>query len=338
MHRFIVFCAICLTAYAYLPGWLDANASEAATTPPAERLVPLNGQEILTFQGAATPTPLSASPASPGTPGTPTPVRDVTALQQLLQRLVGYSYPGAPSQEAQIYVGKLPEKMPVDIPLPEGSQVVGTVVRGEESIQIVLDTNNPPDRVLEFFRQQLSAAGWSTQDQSVGPSGGFVPSGISNEIILCKSIKGPSLFLSATSEKGAPTDVRLNLNTSKTQQYPCSQPRGAQSLAQSLMPRLVAPSGAQQNESGSGGSSTGSAYNNATILTDQKASELASFYGDQLAKAGWTKQDSGQSGPIAWSTWTLRDKDGANWKGLFFALDLPGTPSRRFVYLRIDMG
>jgi hypothetical protein len=47
--------------------------------------------------------------------------------------------------------------------------------------------------------------------------------------------------------------------------------------------------------------------------------------------------DSGQSGQIAWSTWELRDKDGTSWKGLFFALDLPGTPPHRFVYVRVDM-
>jgi hypothetical protein len=72
-------------------------------------------------------------------------------------------------------------------------------------------------------------------------------------------------------------------------------------------------------------------------VTDQSASTLAAFYGDQLAKAGWAKQDSGQSGAVAWSTWLVRDKDGKNWRGMFFALDLPGTPPQRFVYVRVDL-
>jgi hypothetical protein len=145
------------------------------------------------------------------------------------------------------------------------------------------------------------------------------------------------LSVNASADRGQPTDVRLNLNTSKTQGYPCFQQPGAGPMSNQLIPRLVAPSGAQQVEGGGGGSGSRSSYTTASYATDQSASALASFYGDQLTQAGWTKLDSGQSGQIAWSTWELRDKDGTSWKGLFFALDLPGIPSHRFVYVRVDM-
>jgi hypothetical protein len=251
--------------------------------------------------------------------------------------LVTYSYPGAPTQQTQIYVGKLPEKLPTDIPVPDGSRVIGSVVRGEESVQTVLDALQPPDGVLDFYRQRMQSAGWSAQDQSAAPSGGFVPSSLGSGLTFCQSRTGPSLFLNASAESGQPTDVRLTLNTNKTQAYPCSPQPGGVSPTEQLIPRLVAPVGARQIEGGSGGSSTGSSYNSATLAIDQNAAALAAFYGDQLTQAGWTKQDSGQSGPVSWSMWSLRDKQGTSWKGLFFALDLPGTPSRRFVYVRVDM-
>ncbi len=289
-------------------------------------------------QGAGTATaPSSTGSPTPTSAPTATPVADTATLQTLLQRMVGDSYPGAPSQEAQIYVGKLPDKLPIDLPLPDGSRVIGSVVRGEESIQIVLDASQAPDRVLDFYRQRMLAAGWSAQDQSAAPSGGFVPSSILTGLTLCQSRSGPSLFINASAESGQPTDVRLNLNTNKTQAYPCSPQPGGLSPTEQLLPRLVAPAGARQIEGGSGSSSTGSSYNSATLAIDQNAAALAAFYGDQLTQAGWTKQDSGQSGPVAWSTWDLPDKQRTSWKGLFFALDLPGTPPRRFVYVRVDM-
>ena len=282
--------------------------------------------------GTATPslTPMVTVP-------TATPVADTATLQVLLQRLVGYSYPGAPTQQAQIYVGKLPEKLPVDIPLPDGSRVIGSVVRGDESIQIVLDASQRPDLVLDFYRQQMQAAGWSPQDQSATPSGGFVPPSLAAGVTYCQSRAGPALFINASADPGQTTDVRLTLNTSKTQGYPCSQQPGSGPISNQLIPRLVAPSGARQVEGGSGGSSNGSSYNTATYTTDQNAAMLASFYGDQLTQASWTKLDAGQSGPVSWSTWSLQDKQGTSWQGVFFALDLPGKPSRAFVYVRVDL-
>ncbi len=284
-------------------------------------------------QGAGTPTP---SPA-PTPPATATPVTDTATLQVLLQRIVGESYPGAPAQEATIYVGKLPDTLPVDLPLPDGSRVIGSVVRAEESIQVVLDAPQGPDRVLDFYRQRMPAAGWSVPDQSIAPNSGFVQSGFGTGLTFCQARTGPSLFINASAEPGQATDVRLTLNIAKTQSYPCSPQPGGLSASSTSIPRLVAPGGARQVEGGSGGSSTGSTYNSATLATDQNAAALAAFYGDQLAQAGWTKQDSGQSGPVSWSTWSLQDKQGTSWKGLFFALDLSGTPSRRFVYVRVDM-
>jgi hypothetical protein len=345
MYRLMVVSAIVLSmtacAYsAYASSGMDRPVSASGSLSSALVNQPIlqSGTGIVILQGAGTPTPgLPAGSATPPSMATPTPVRDTAALQVLLQRLVGYSYPGAPGPEAQIYVGRLPDKMPVDLPLPDGSRVIGSIVRGEESLQIVLDAPQPPDRVLDFYRQRLSAAGWSTPDQSGGPSGGFVPSGIPNGITFCQSRQGPALFVSASAEPNQPTDVRLTLNTSKTQGSPCSQqPSGGPATSQ-VIPRLLAPAGARQTEGGSGGSSTGSSYNSATLVTDQSAVELAAFYGDQLTQAGWTKQESGQSGPVAWSTWMARDKEGTTWKGLFFALDLPGTGPRHFVYVRVDM-
>lgn len=329
MHRLIIACAILLgmTAYAY-------SASASPWNDPLSR----GGSGIQDVQAAGTATPsLTTGSPTPTSMPTPTPVADTASMQVLLQRLLTYSYPGAPTQQTQIYVGKTPDRLPVDLPLPDGSRVIGSVVREGENIQIVLDAPLTPDRVLDFYRQRMQAAGWSAQDQPTAPGGGFVASSIPTGLTLCQSRSGPSLFVNASATSGQLADVRLTLNTNKTQAYSCSPQPGGQLGTEQLIPRLVAPAGARQIEGGSGGSSTGSSYNSATLAIDQNAAALATFYGDQLSQAGWTKQDSGQSGPLSWSTWSLQDKQGTSWKGLFFALDLWGAPSRRFVHVRVDM-
>lgn len=93
----------------------------------------------------------------------PTQMEDAAALRELAVRLLRVRFPGAPeaSDETQLLVGQVPADLPVELPLPLGSRVVGSLVRGNpRGISIVLDAAEPAEQVLEFYRERLSGAGW----------------------------------------------------------------------------------------------------------------------------------------------------------------------------------
>jgi hypothetical protein len=74
-------------------------------------------------------------------------------------------------ERPRIFVGRLPEAMPVEIPLPDGLDVVGSLLREERnpyddpSVEIVLDASIPAEQVLSAYRERMSAAGWSEPER-----------------------------------------------------------------------------------------------------------------------------------------------------------------------------
>jgi hypothetical protein len=72
-----------------------------------------------------------------------------------------------PPDEVRILAGRMPDGLPVEIPLPNGSRVVGTVVNsaGREGTTIYIDAEGSPQRILAFYRaiarQWLERAGYA---------------------------------------------------------------------------------------------------------------------------------------------------------------------------------
>ena len=74
-----------------------------------------------------------------------------TEFQVLARRLLARRYAGVPAPDGiRILVGRLSAGLPTDIPLPEGAQVVGSLLRSEEEIEIVLDGSQTTDEVLNL--------------------------------------------------------------------------------------------------------------------------------------------------------------------------------------------
>lgn len=100
----------------------------------------------------------------------PAPPEDAAALRELAVRLLRARFPGDPeaADEMQLLVGEVPAGLPVELPLPPGSRVVGSLVRGNpRGISIVLDAEQPAEQVLEFYRERLSGAGWRASSHGV---------------------------------------------------------------------------------------------------------------------------------------------------------------------------
>ena len=253
----------------------------------------------------------------------------------LALRLLAPRFPGAPAPEqTSLFVGRLPDTLPVDIPIPNGAAVLGSLARSPQHTSIVLDVPLAPERVLDFYRERMEAAGWSEQEPFVNPSGGFAYVGRAQPTVFCRSPRGPALSVQANTAPTGLTDVRVDLNTD-ARNSPCAQRRRHGGM-QEIFPTLTPPSGARQIAGGGGGGSD-QAYTSANLEAELDLAAVADHYTRQLIDAGWTRDDAQGNGPVVWSAWTFRDEDSQGWRGLLFILREPGAPDHYFLYMRATL-
>lgn len=256
------------------------------------------------------------------------------ATRALALRLLAPRFPGAPTPEqARLLVGRLPDGLPVDVPIPDGAAVVGSLARSPRHISIVIDAPLAPDRALAFYRERMAAAGWVEQEPFVHPGGGFAYVGHAQPAVFCCGSRGPSLSVSADDTPGAATDVRVDLNLD-TRDSPCAQRRRHGGMHE-MFPTLTPPAGARQVAGGGGGGDQ--AYTSANLETGLDLAAVADHYARQLEGVGWARGDARQDGPVVWSTWTFRDEDGQGWRSLLFILQEPDAPGRYFLYMRATL-
>jgi hypothetical protein len=267
-------------------------------------------------------------------------------LEALAQRLTISPFDPR-TQNPQLFLGQLPDNLPFELPIPPGSRVIGGVARSPEHIDILLDVPLPAAQALAFYKERLQAAGWTEPEQFIGmpQRGGFMhspPLALQHSTYFCQGPRGPSLHFNAVKEQAGFTDVRLSLNLDE-RESPCAHAaralkhhRHALGFDQ-LIPSLVPPEGARQLGGGSGSSSSDSCYSSATLEADDDLATLAAHYAGQLEQAGWTRTAAGQSGPLAWHTWMLKDEDGEPWRGFFFILKTPDLEKEHFLYIKADL-
>lgn len=270
-----------------------------------------------------------------------TPDPNETLLYELALRLA--TYPGDPRvDDPRLLVGQLPSDLSIEVPMPEGSRLLGSLVRSQENIDIILDCPLSTDEVVQFYRERMAAAGWS-ELETIGPHyGGFVHSSLPrfhNHIVFCRGSQGPAFSINAYEGKNSRTAIRIDLDGG-SEYSPCSQPRRDRRRMmhrdlQELIPMLFPPPGARQSGGGGGGGDD-HWYSTATLETEADLPTLAAHYTAQLAGGGWALSGEGHAGPLAWSTWTFQDKENEPWRGLFFILDVPGKDRHYALELRID--
>lgn len=194
-----------------------------------------------------------------------------TALRELAARLLSppdpYDQTTAPPR---ILVGRLPEDLPVETPIPDGTVVVGSMARdmfrrNGRMLQIVLDANVPAERFREIYRQLLLTSGWN-EDQERPMRSGFVPRrlpmlfrvpqrfphlrrrlGLDRpEIPALFRVgfrlgpRGPKLVVYLQDRRNAPTDVHLILFAGQREAWVRHDP------TRNVIPRLYSPPGARQ--------------------------------------------------------------------------------------------
>lgn len=91
----------------------------------------------------------------------------------------------------------LPADFPSDIPLFEPAETLSTL-KSQERLQLTLQTNTNPERVLEFYRQKMKDWGWRLTERSLANDSGiltFTKDGRQTQLIITSESNGSTLII-----------------------------------------------------------------------------------------------------------------------------------------------
>lgn len=241
----------------------------------------------------------------------------------------------------QVLIGELPQHLPIEIPLPAGSRVVGTLIRGPQHATSVVDVALPTEQVLKFYRERLQAAGWQESELlKARRPGGFSSPGLPDTMTtFCRGSRGPGLTVNAYARGKTSTDLRLDIDLSGqscVQQARMGKLMGRGMGMHQMIPRLDPPAGGRQLPIGGGGG-VASFHMNASLELNapMDLAQLAAHYTAQLERAGWTRQEEGYNGPLVWNTWSFRDEENEPCRGFFFILRMPGQQEHYTLHVQV---
>jgi hypothetical protein len=229
--------------------------------------------------------------------------------------------------QPRLFVGKIPENLPLELPVPEQTEVLGTLARNASTVDIVLESTLTAKEIQSFYRTRLTALGWQEPDEDLPyHPGGFVrhpgpppqmpDSFLRHTITFCHDASGAGLAITVFPQEDHTTRVRLELALERYRNR-CAELARIRQQAQGMMPKLIPylfpPPGAQQHSRSSGGGWR--EVDRAAVLTTTLGlQDVAEHYGEQLHRAGWTQTGQGVSGPLAWQTWHCISDEQQLWK------------------------
>ncbi len=305
--------------------WLVTGCAQQAVPSTGEGPEP-QGEVVVQSEQVAS-IPLSGTPGAVEVIG-----GDEGSLRELLARALHYASPEG--GDTVIYVGALPTDLAVELPLAEGTRVIGSVVRGKAiGTDIFLDADMSPGEAIEFYREELNGLGWVSPEEAY-PATGFVSESFPS-LSLCKGERVASLWATAWETQEGTADIRLSLQMAP-EYSPCDAGNGPgyEDRMMGLLPALTSPAGSTVR---SGGSSSGSdgADISATIRADLSAEALADHYYGQILENGWAEVGRASGDGAAWSFWK-RNLNGESWMGTLLVLESPAVEDQIFAWFRIE--
>jgi hypothetical protein len=255
-------------------------------------------------------------------------------LRELAERLLVHPHPEG-STSVELFVGRLPESLTLEIPLPPGSRLLGCALhsrRGRPTLtEAVFDVESDPQEMMSSYERELAKSGWNTFEGFGGMGGGFVPEGIGLGRSFRRGDQGPVLMVAVRTREARPSDLRLRLDWEIIRHLPEIERHGRPEGAE-RMPALRPPAGMPMRGGGGGGGG-GTWHSQATVETDRPVAELQSHFDQQLERAGWKRLAGSADDVVGWSSWQLPGS--GDWRGILLVLAAFGQ-SERALYLRIE--
>jgi hypothetical protein len=266
------------------------------------------------------------------------PAESESGLRELALALLMARYAVTwPESTLRLLIGQLPPGFPVDVPLPEGSRILGSLIG--DSPTAVLAITLPVAQTTDYLRQRLGEAGWAPEEPMGQPMSGFISSMLAQRglplLVLTQGDHGPSLHVQVLGEPGA-THSLAHLTL-------ISEPAGARAMHRrrmaypdpmgGILPSIYPPEKSLQLPEG-GSSGDRSVTSIARVETDLDLATLMGHYNGQLEGSGWQRREGDVAGPVAWSTWGFHTKEGEHWRGLFLILDEPDAPRQFYLTVR----
>lgn len=247
----------------------------------------------------------------------------------------------------RLFVGTIPENLPLKLPIPEHTEVLGTLARNASTVDIVLESQLTAEDVQRFYRTRLTALDWQEPDEDLPyHPGGFVQhpgpppqmpdTVLRHAVTFCYDASGAGLTVTVLPQENHTTRVRLELAL-ESYMNRCRELARRRRQGQGMMPKVIPflapPPGAQQDARVASGGSR-EVHSAAVLTTTLGLEAVAAHYADQLSRDGWTQTAQGASGPVAWQTWQFTSEEQQPWTGLFLALHTPKQPTDYFLFVR----
>lgn len=265
---------------------------------------------------------------------------DEKLLYKLALRLA--TFPGDPGMDnPQLIVGSVPQSLPFSIPFPTNSKVLGSVIRGPRSLQILLDVPMSRDEVNDFYERELQAAGWHLPENDARNRwGGFVHKGFSTvDFLNYTHDSGAEITIQISDGESGITDLRLTLKQDEgSQGTQARSHRMHRPYIQEVLPPLIPPRhSAQQSTGGSSGGDSASSSATLQLKESWEIARLTKHYIDQLVQAGWTQIGGEQTEHTAWSAWKFRSKSDEEWQAAFYLFQLPSEQIQYHLSLSAEL-
>jgi hypothetical protein len=331
--------------------WLRVD--EQATGPSAVRaLLTLdvgrtNSSYCATARGPRRPT-LAGEGAGAPDPTAPsildTPVAAPReALHELIRRVLPLR--SAAGRVLRLLPGGMPADLPVQIPAPAGSRLVGgAVYEGATepgNARVFLDAPGSPTAVLAFLEQELGQQGWHRRPFLYRvPYGGLQPAAAPRVDYFCAHGIDGGLDIAIVSTGGGWSRLQIGGELNVTLPV-CRDPNGvtvgvppSPGSVDVPVPALYAPDGSHtESRPVNRWNYRSPVHEQITLETDIDAAALESHYARQLEAAGWSWQSGEREAHQAQSTW--RRTALGEWQATLVVRDGAG-PGTRLVSLRVE--
>jgi len=311
--------------------------------------------------GQGYPSSVAAQPpvATPMTFARPTLVIEASApdsaplLEELAERMFSTqsSFSGMVKPVAgrvDLLPGRLPDGLPIDVPLPPSTRVIGSALRHFDGrpheLDVRLEVAASVPGLRAFYEQELRERGW--YDAPSFPGRGRFPVPENWAVLdLCRSDPDADRRWIAQIEPGnaGATRVRVTVTLEAELGMNCSVPRYGVNLPASVGPLsgaapLLQPPEGQRPGTASRQNSGDGRWGLAEVVieTQQPLVDLERHYRRQLEDSGWVRQDCQAGAGLIWSTWHMGKIAGAgDWRG-FLLTSETADPERVRVYVRVE--